>query len=44
MTQKITKSQKARMQNPIIQFFKYLWLNIKIIRIVALGHGGTRKG
>jgi len=43
MTQKITKSEKARMQNPIIQFFKYIWLNIRIIRIVAMGHGGTRK-
>ncbi|MEQ9378945.1 MAG: hypothetical protein RIG68_27400 [Imperialibacter sp.] len=44
MTRRITKSEKTRMQNPFIQFFKYLWLNIKIIRIVALGHGGTRKG
>ncbi len=43
MTHKISKSEKARMQNPVIQFFKYIWLNVKIIRIVALGHGGTRK-
>lgn len=30
------------MQNPVIQFFKFIFLNIKILRIVAGGHGGTR--
>lgn len=30
------------MQNPIIQFFKFIWLSIKILVIVAGGHGGTR--
>lgn len=29
--------------NPIIQFFKFIWLSLKILVIVAGGHGGTRK-
>lgn len=43
MKKKITKAQKAYMQNPIIQFFKFIYLNIRILIIVAGGHGGTRK-
>lgn len=43
MTQIISKAEKAKMQNPFIQFFKYVWLNIKIIGIVEYGHGGTRE-
>lgn len=43
MAQKITNSQRWKMGNPIIQFFKFIYLNIKILRIVAGGHGGTRK-
>jgi hypothetical protein len=39
----ITKRQKAYMMNPFIQFFRFIFLNIKIIGIVAGGHGGTRK-
>jgi hypothetical protein len=31
------------MQNPFLQFFKYVALSLKIMRIVAGGHGGTRK-
>ena len=42
MTQRISKSQHFRMQNPILQFFKFLYLNVKILMIVAGGHGGTR--
>ncbi len=42
MTQIITKKQKRWMQNPFIQFFKFIYLNIKILIIVAGGHGGTR--
>lgn len=42
MTQKITKSQRWFMTNPIIQFFKYIILSLKIMVIVAWGHGGTR--
>jgi hypothetical protein len=38
----ISKSEHARMQNPIIQFFKYIYLSIKILFVVAAGHGGTR--
>ncbi|CAN1554040.1 hypothetical protein MCEGE10_02301 [Flavobacteriaceae bacterium] len=43
MTQRISKSQHFKMQNPFQQFFKFLYLNIKILKIVAGGHGGTRK-
>ncbi len=43
MTQKISISEHSKMQNPIIQFFKYIFLSLKILRIVAGGHGGTRK-
>ncbi|MEQ8245258.1 hypothetical protein [Fulvivirga sp.] len=43
MVRKITKAQKAYMKNPIIQFFKFIYLNIRIMKIVAGGHGGTRK-
>ena len=42
MKKTITKSQKAYMSNPLIQFFKFIYLNIRIILIVAGGHGGTR--
>ncbi|SFN62725.1 hypothetical protein SAMN04487989_102106 [Bizionia echini] len=42
MTQRISKYQKFKMMNPIIQFFKYIFLSIKIMVIVAGGHGGTR--
>jgi len=33
---------KAGSQNKIIQFFKYIILSLKIMLIVAGGHGGTR--
>ncbi|WP_339631824.1 hypothetical protein [Bizionia echini] len=42
MTQRISKYQKFKMMNPIIQLFKYIFLSIKIMVIVAGGHGGTR--
>ncbi len=42
MKTKITKAQRFRMQNPIIQFFRFIYLNLKIMKIVAGGHGGTR--
>lgn len=42
MAKKITRFQKFIMHNPFIQFFVYLFLNIKIISVVAFGHGGTR--
>ena len=41
-TPQITKSMKSKMKNPFFQFFRFLILNIKILRAVALGHGGTR--
>jgi hypothetical protein len=43
MTQRISKSQRSKMQNPFLQFFKFIYLNIRILKIVAGGHGGTRK-
>lgn len=42
MTQRISKAQKRKMQNPFLQFFKFIYLNIRILKIVAGGHGGTR--
>ena len=42
MTQRISKYKRFMMMNPIIQFFRYIALNIKILLIVAGGHGGTR--
>lgn len=43
MAQKITKAQRAKMENPVLQFFRFIHLNLKIIGIVAGGHGGTRE-
>ncbi|WP_255066631.1 hypothetical protein [Lacihabitans sp. LS3-19] len=42
MAYKISKAEHAKMQNPFIQFFKYIYLSIKIMFVVAAGHGGTR--
>jgi len=39
---KITKFQRFIMKNPIIQFFRFIYLSLKIMFVVALGHGGTR--
>ncbi len=30
------------MMNPIVQFFKFIYLSIKVLIVVAGGHGGTR--
>lgn len=43
MTERISKYQRFIMMNPIIQFFKFIYLSIKIMFIVAGGHGGTRE-
>lgn len=43
MTQRISKLQYLKMHNLIIQFFKFFYLNIRILKIVAGGHGGTRQ-
>ena len=43
MIQRISKYQRFKMMNPIIQFFKFIYLSIKVLIIVAGGHGGTRK-
>jgi hypothetical protein len=42
MTPKISKSQRFVMMNPVIQFFKFIILSLKVLVIVAGGHGGTR--
>lgn len=42
MTQRISKTKRFFMGNPIIQFCRFLWLSVKILVIVAGGHGGTR--
>lgn len=42
MTQRISKFKRFVMMNPFIQFFKFIFLSIKVLLIVAGGHGGTR--
>lgn len=42
MTQRISKRKRFWMMNPVWQFFKYLWLSLKVMLIVAGGHGSTR--
>lgn len=41
MVQKISKSDRRRMFNPLFQLFKFIYLSLKILVIVAGGHGGT---
>ncbi|KKM03883.1 hypothetical protein LCGC14_1769970 [marine sediment metagenome] len=43
MTQRFSTYQRFKMTNPIIQFFKFVYLRLKILTVVAGGHGGTRK-
>ncbi len=43
MNSNISRTQRFLMYNPIVQFFRYIYLSIKIMIIVAGGHGGTRK-
>ena len=43
MTQRISKYQRFKMMNPILQFFKFIYLSIKVLIIFAGGHGGTRQ-
>jgi len=43
MTQRISNYQRFIMMNTIIQFFKFIYLSLKILVIVAGGYGGTRK-
>lgn len=40
---KITKFQRFMMMNPIVQFVRFVVLSLKIMVVVAGGHGGTRK-
>ena len=43
MAQRISAKMKSKMQNPFYQFFRFLILNIKILRVVALGQEKTRE-
>ncbi len=43
MTRRISKYKRFVMMNPIIQFFKFIYLSIKVLIVVAGGHGGTRQ-
>lgn len=40
---RISPRMRFRMMNPFLQFFKFIILSIKIMVIVAGGHGGTRE-
>jgi len=42
MAQKITSFQRFLLKNWIFQFIRFLVLNVKILFVVAKGHGGTR--
>ena len=39
---RISPRMRFRMMNPFLQFFKFIILSVKIMVIVAGGHGGTR--
>jgi len=43
MTQRISKYKRFMMMNPIVQSFKFIFLSLKVLIIVAGGHGGARK-
>ncbi|WP_178983223.1 hypothetical protein [Winogradskyella helgolandensis] len=40
---RISPRMRFRMMNPFLQFFKFIILSVKIMFIVAGGHGGTRE-
>ena len=42
MQKKFTTTQKFLMMNPLFQFVRFIILSLKILIIVAGGHGGTR--
>ena len=42
MIPKISRFQRFLMRNPIVQFIRFVYLSLKIMGIVAGGHGGTR--
>lgn len=44
MAHKITKYQRFLMKNPVVQFFKFIYLSLKVMFVVAGGHSGTRGG
>lgn len=42
MIPQISKWQRFWMRNPVVQAIRFLILSIKVMLIVAGGHGGTR--
>ena len=42
MVPQISKFQRFWMRNPIVQALRFVYLSLKIMTIVAGGHGGTR--
>jgi hypothetical protein len=42
MAKKFSSTQKFLMRNPIFQFIRFVVLSLKILIVVAGGHGGTR--
>lgn len=42
MTHRISKNKRFWMMNPAWQFLKFLYLSLKVMIIVAGGHGSTR--
>lgn len=42
MKNKFTAFQKFMMRNCILQISTFIYLNVKILRVVSLGHGGTK--
>ena len=42
MAPKITGFQRFMMRNPFVQFFTFIYLNVKILLVVGEGHHGTR--
>jgi len=41
-TTRISKWQKFVNRNLVIQFVKFIYISLKVMLIVAGGHGGTR--
>lgn len=42
MAERFSPSQRRKMHNPFLQSIRFIFLNLKIMRIVTGGHGSTR--
>lgn len=38
----MSRFEKFMMRNVIVQFFMFISVMIKVLRILAMGHGGTK--